>query len=114
MNTRHFSRWFWPALALVCVTIPFLANKAASQPQGGAANANVKTAGELTVVTFTVNPGKIKVYLPDDMRAGDTISGTVVADPKGQTEEERAKNRNELKDLALEINGKIVEPFTAA
>jgi hypothetical protein len=102
MNTRLASRWFWPALAAMWLTIPFFPNNAASQPQGGAANANVKTAGGLTVVTFTVDPGKIIVNLPDDLRAGDTISGTVVAEPKGQTPEERAKNM-------LELNGYVIE-----
>lgn len=103
MNTRHASRWFWLALALVCLTIPFLAIEAATHPQGGAANANIKTAGGLTVVTFTVNPGTIKVYLPDDMRAGDTISGTVIAEPNGQTPEERAKNKAGLQDYVVAI-----------
>ncbi|HVS82388.1 MAG TPA: hypothetical protein VHE60_11705 [Pyrinomonadaceae bacterium] len=103
MNARHFSRWFWAALAAVFLTIPFFTNKAATQPQGGAANANVKTAGGLTVVTFTVEPGKIIVYLPDDMRAGDTISGTVVAEPKGQTPEERAKNMAILSGYVIEL-----------
>lgn len=105
MNIRHASRWFWLALALVCLTIPFLANEAATHPQGGAANANLKTAGGLTVVTFTVNPGTIKVYLPDDMRAGDTISGTVIAEPNGQTEEERARNRDALAGFKIDLVG---------
>lgn len=114
MNTRRFSRWFWSALAVVCLTVPFFANKtaankAATQPQGGTVPANVKTAGGLTVVTFTVNPGTIKVNLPDDMMAGDTISGTVVAEPKGQTPEERATNAAKLREHVVALKP-IVDP----
>jgi hypothetical protein len=46
----------------------------------------------LRIVTFDTLQGRVIVNLPDDMRAGDTISGTVVAEPKGNTEQERAKN----------------------
>jgi hypothetical protein len=106
MLTRHFFRWFWTMLAVVCLTVPFFANKAAAnkaaaQPQG--ATGNVKTAGGLTVVTFTVNAGAIKVNLPDDMRAGDTISGTVIAEPNGTTKEERGANQTELKKFGIKL-----------
>jgi hypothetical protein len=103
MNTRHTSSWFWPALAVACVAVTFLANKAATQPQGGTARAEVKTAGGLTVVTFITNPGKIRVNLPDDMRAGDTISGTVIAEPNGATKEERGANQAELKKFGIKL-----------
>ena len=74
--------------------------------------ANVKTNGGLTTITFEPKAGTVRVHLPDDMRAGDTISGTVVSEPKGQTPEERAKNGSELKGLTVEIDGKMVEFFT--
>lgn len=103
MNTRHTSGWFWPALAVACLAVTFLANKAATQPQGGTARAEVKTAGGLTVVTFITNPGKIRVNLPDDMRAGDTISGTVIAEPNGATKEERGANQAELNKFGIKL-----------
>src|SRR5258708_4303432 len=104
MNTRHFSRWFWPALAALFLSTPFFPNNAARQPQGGA-NANVKTVGGLTIVTFPLNPGTITVNLPDDIRAGDTISGVVMPEPKGGTEDERNKNRDVLNGFVIEIGG---------
>src|SRR5258708_32654144 len=104
MNTRHFSRWFWPALAALFLSTPFFPNNAASQPQGGA-NANVKTVGGLTVVTFPLNPGTITVNLPDDMRAGDNISGVVTPEPEGGTEDERNKNRDVLEGFVIETGG---------
>jgi len=73
----------------------------------------VTTADGLTTITFEPKAGTVRVILPDDMRAGDTISGTVVNEPKGQTPEEIVKTLDELQRLALEINGKMVEPFNA-
>ena len=75
-------------------------------------DAQVEISGGLQIVTFDTAVGTVRVNLPDDMRAGDTISGTVVEEPKGQTTEERAKNQNVLNGLVLEINGKTVVPFT--
>jgi hypothetical protein len=51
--------------------------------------------------TFKVPVGKITVTLPDDIRAGDTISGTVSVVPNGQTPEEQAENRRKLADYVL-------------
>ncbi len=112
MNNRHVSSWFWMALVVLCLTVPFLANKttakkAATQPQGGNASPTVKTADGLTVVTFVVAPGTIRVNLPDDMRAGDTISGTVICEPKGNTKEERGANQSELNKLGIKLIGQL-------
>lgn len=85
----------------------------AAVPQAPA-NASARSAGGITVVTFNADAGRINVNLPDDMRAGDTISGTVIAEPKGQTKEERAKNQTVLNGMVVEINGKKVEPFSGS
>jgi hypothetical protein len=63
-------------------------------------------ANGLYVVKFDTPAGQLTVNLPNDMRAGDTISGTVIAEPKGQTKEERAKNQTELNGLVIEIDRK--------
>lgn len=104
MNTRHLSRWFLPALAAVCLTVPGFADKAVTHSQ--VAKPNVATAGGLKVVTFTADPGTVRVNLPDDMRAGDTISGTVIAEPKGNTKDERGANQTELKKLGIRLIGR--------
>ncbi len=62
------------------------------------------TPDETRVGTFNVPAGKITVTLPDDMRAGDTITGTVMAEPTGKTESERAANSNELKKYVIAID----------
>jgi hypothetical protein len=61
------------------------------------------TGGAFELTYDTLLYGDLKVYLPDDMSAGDTISGTVVVEPKGNTEEERAKNQDTLKGYTVEI-----------
>jgi hypothetical protein len=57
----------------------------------------------LRVVTFDNAEGRVIVNLPDDMMAGDTISGTVIAEPKGNTEEERNRNRGVLNSYVIQI-----------
>lgn len=48
------------------------------------------------ITTFSLPQGQIMVYLPDDIRAGDRISGTVTALPYGKDDIERKKNLAEL------------------
>ncbi len=62
-----------------------------------------KTTGGLRTMTFDTPEGKIKIYLPDDMAAGDTISGTVIAEPLGTNTEERRKNTDELNGYVVEL-----------
>jgi len=84
MNTRDSIRWFW--LAAVCLTFLCFANKAATQSQIPTQKPDVKTGGGLTTVTFYLEHGDLTANLPDDIRA-------VLAEPKGQTKDERAKNQ---------------------
>lgn len=60
-------------------------------------------AGGLNTTTFTTPRGKISVNLTDDLAAGDTLSGTVTAQPEGKTEAERAQNQGELSGYVIEM-----------
>src|SRR5947209_10924822 len=71
-----------------------------SSPQG-----TVDTDRGLHVASFDTLYGKVVVNLPDDMAAGDTISGTVEAQPAGKQADEVAKNQDELNGLVIEIAG---------
>ncbi|MGZ5437669.1 MAG: carboxypeptidase-like regulatory domain-containing protein [Pyrinomonadaceae bacterium] len=72
---------------------------------------SVQTSGGLHVVTFTLPEGRIKISLPDDMRAGDTISGTVVTEPKGNTEQEKTANDSRLRIHVIQLDDNTkVEP----
>ncbi|MGB7202771.1 MAG: hypothetical protein WBD16_10940 [Pyrinomonadaceae bacterium] len=73
--------------------------------QGQQGSASQSAANGLNTVTFELAAGKIKVYLPDDMRAGDTISGTVSAEPRGSTDAERTANQGVLNGMVIDLGG---------
>ena len=63
----------------------------------------------LTTAVFTTSAGIIKVYLPDDIRPGDLISGRVIAEPEGRNEKQLARSLAELTTYSIRFNG---EKFT--
>ena len=71
-------------------------------------NVRTESNGRLWTTTFTAPEGNLVVNLPADMRAGDTVSGTVIANPKGQTEAERTKNLEKLNRYQLMIANQTV------
>lgn len=62
-----------------------------------------ETSGGLHTTTFETPHGRIKVHLPDDLAAGDTISGTVIAEPTGSTEQQRQENSGDLQGYVVEV-----------
>ena len=62
-----------------------------------------EVGGGLNTTIFATPRGKIRVNLPDDMAAGDTLSGTVIAEPQGKDDKERAANQGELSGYVVEI-----------
>ncbi len=68
-----------------------------------AGSAKTETAWGLNTTTFETPYGRVKVNLTDDMAAGDTFSGTVIAEPSGNTIEERNNNSDELKGYVVEL-----------
>lgn len=66
-------------------------------------SAEAVTASGMHTATFATPNGSVKVHLPDDMAAGDTISGTVVAEAKGGTQEERSNNMAELRGYVIDL-----------
>ena len=109
MNSRYASRSPLAILFAVILALPFLTMSAATQSGGSAkATVNVEVANGLRVVTFASDPGTIRVNLPNDIAAGDTISGTVVAEPKGNSNEERAKNSDTLEGLVVVVGNQKV------
>ena len=57
----------------------------------------------LTTVKFDSDQGAINVYVPSNLYAGDVISGTVIAEPKGKNEKKLEKNKNILKGYVVEL-----------
>lgn len=59
----------------------------------------------LTTAVFNLPVGMISVYLPEDIRQGDVISGTIMAEPTGRNDRQRAKSLSELKKYTVSFNG---------
>ncbi len=93
-------------IPLVSVLTFFIVN-ITNFPEHALSNDKVSSTTEtnwgLHTTTFTTAEGKIKVNFPDDMAAGDTISGTVIAEPAGTTLEERERNSDELNGYVVEV-----------
>jgi len=54
---------------------------------------------------FETADGSVTAHFPDDLRAGDTLSGVVVADPAGDSEKKRRKNMDRLDGMVVEVEG---------
>ena len=81
---------------------PQTARQTESSSARGYAVAN-EVAGGLSTTSFSTPRGRIHVNLPSDMAAGDTLSGTVIAEPQGKNEKERAANQGELSGYVVEM-----------
>lgn len=95
---------------LIAITFIAIATKTPFDPRAAAQNSagyrvDSSSADGLYITTFTTPQGVIKINLPDDMAAGDTISGTVTAEPAGQNDGEKAQNLAELKRHVLVMEG---------
>jgi hypothetical protein len=84
---------------------------ACSTPADAQTKSKTESSPGLSVTTFDAPEGAIKVCLPGDMAAGDTISGTVVLEPAGQNEVEKRKNSNTLEGYVIQIE---TQKFPAA
>lgn len=65
--------------------------------------AQTKIADGLEKVEFDTLTGTVEVDLPDDMSETDTITGSVIVEPKGETKEEIAQNEDTLTGYVVEI-----------
>ncbi len=87
------------------MVLPLLAALALVQASG-------QVAAEHTIAwgvqhhQFVLNGSKLHVYLPDDMRAGDTISGIVVPDP---VDPKKARGSDTLEGVVVEVGGSKVQ-----
>jgi len=89
----------------ICATILVtLVLVAAAGHAGDEGSARLESRGEgLQAATFDTLSGTVTVYLPEDIAAGDTISGTVEADPAGDSDKKREKNLGTLSGYVLEV-----------
>ena len=61
--------------------------------------------GGAGLYTFATPQGRVNVYLPNDMAAGDTISGIAYAEPQGSNDSERAGNADTLNGYVVDVGG---------
>ena len=92
----------------LCETFLPLSEARMKTLQDGVTVSSKNVGGTIEVTIDATRYGNIKVYLPDDMRAGDTISGTLVTEPKGNTPEEKAKNKSELENYRVGVGSETV------
>lgn len=57
----------------------------------------------LTTAVFNLTEGQIKIYLPDDIRPGETISGTVTIEPAGESAKEKNRNKESLEKYSVQL-----------
>ncbi|MEQ1921705.1 MAG: hypothetical protein ABL952_04275 [Pyrinomonadaceae bacterium] len=62
-----------------------------------------KTSDGLRTVTVENEEGRVTVKIPDDIRTGDKISGTIVTEPKGVTKEEQDANLAAMRKRRLRL-----------
>jgi hypothetical protein len=72
-------------------------------PAAEAFQPSTASAWGIHKASFTSRQGTLTVHLPADARAGDTISGVVIAEPAGATPEERERNRSELTGMVVAV-----------
>src|SRR6185295_5625345 len=111
ITNRSVSSWLARVAGAALIAITFISiAETPFAPSAAAQNAagyrvDSRSADGLYVTTFTTPQGKIYVNLPDDMAAGDVISGTVTTEATGQNDAERAQNLAELKRHVLVVEG---------
>ncbi len=67
----------------------------------------------LTTAVFTNSGGMVKIYLPDDIRPGDIISGSIMLSPAGNTARQKQKAMEALLKTKLKI-GNLSDPALVA
>ncbi len=67
------------------------------------AQVETETKEGLRKTTFTTDRGEVSVYLPNMLKKGDRISGTVMAEPAGKNDRQWEKNKAALKGYVMEV-----------
>src|SRR5262245_60860909 len=92
-------------LLRVCASIIALAASAATFTRAQIPGASVQTTGAVHIAAFEMPQGVIRVHVSSDAAAGDTISGMVLAEPTGATQQAREANLGQLNGFVVEFQG---------
>lgn len=88
----------WTVVCVVVLLLPF--------PVSGQKEFDTRTAQDrmLHTTIFQTPYGKIKVTLPGHIESGDTVSGTIALEPKGEAESDLYKNTDWLNHYVVAID----------
>jgi hypothetical protein len=87
------------------VAVTFLAANGAVPIVAQSPTSDIQSAGGLHTVAFRTAEGVVRVQIAADAAPGDTLSGVVLAEPAGQSADERQDNLGELNGLVVESQG---------
>lgn len=90
MRAAFVAAWFAPALSL---------SAPAAQPPSVA----VQSLHNLHTISYNSIQGVVHIQLPDDLAAGDRVSGSVRLEPSGQSESERTANTAILRGTVIDV-----------
>lgn len=89
-------------LLRVCASVIALASSASILMQAQTTDARVQTTGTVHTAAFETPLGVIRVHVPSDAAAGDTIAGMVLAEPAGATPQAKQANLAQLNSFVVE------------
>jgi hypothetical protein len=89
------------ALALAAPLVPSLYAQQAA--------VSLQTASGLRVANFTTPPGRVSVLLPQELAAGDRVSGTIRLTPNGADAAARQRNLAELERYNVQVGGRTIQ-----
>lgn len=101
MNPRRSFSLLLLLASLLLVRAPLSANPSSAQEVSSSSS---QSSSGLRVVTLATKMGNVKITVPDEIRAGDTISGTVTTEPKGKDPTERKDNDERLMRGTIKID----------
>jgi hypothetical protein len=108
-NTRLIRVWLLNigALSLFLGSFPCAVRAQDTLPQKRSqVHADAKTQASLYAVTFKTPQGQIRVFLPADMRPGDSLMATTSLEPKGRQEDDKESNHAQLSAYTLSFAGR--------
>ncbi len=100
LSGRRLARFMLPLAGAFLLGLPGFAS---ADPQVSTAT---ESSDGLKRAVFTLPQGTIRANLPDDMAAGDTLSGTVSAEPAGSDSSEKEANGATLSGYVIEAENR--------
>src|ERR1043166_4988578 len=90
------------SIAVVCCSL-LVFQAWAQAPQAIRSRSTMKMENGLQRLLFAFPEGRLVVNIPDDIRPGDTISGTVSTEPAGADPSEKARNQGVLSGYVVDF-----------